>query len=79
MYFKSFYDSLAHWDTPRNPNITKKQLQLYRTLLLVVNFMMLAACIATNEFVWYFYYLTFWGYNVTWISILASIKAANYS
>ena len=39
---------------------------------------MLAACIATNEFLWFFWFYTFWGYLTSMFAILASVKAAAY-
>ena len=49
-----------------------------RLLMLCINTMMLAACVATNEFMWFLYFLTFWGYLVSMFAILASIKAQVY-
>lgn len=39
---------------------------------------MFAATISTNGIVWFFYYLTFWGFVMTFVSIVASTKAVHY-
>jgi len=40
--------------------------------------LMMTTSLATNEFAWFFYYFTFWGFFLSYLHILASIKAANY-
>lgn len=39
---------------------------------------MFAATISTNGIVWFFYYLTFWGFVLTFVSIVATTKAVHY-
>ena len=67
----------TNWD--KSPyGLSKTWLEAIRLGLLMVNMMMLAACLATNEFLWFFYFYTFWGYGVSMFSVLASYKATLY-
>jgi len=72
------YFEAAHYHKSRFASISQCQLQFIRTIILVVNFMMLAACLATNDLPWFIYFYTFWGYFWTWGSIFCTIKAVKH-
>ena len=53
-------------------------LNCIRAWMMLPNMAMFAASMATNPFVGFFYYLTFWGFIASFVSILASFKATHY-
>ena len=72
-YFDNF-----HFDKARDPKLTKLDLNVRRTYMLLPMAMMFVTSFATNKFSWFFYYFTFWGFLLTMVHIAASIKASNY-
>lgn len=57
-------------------SIDTSHLQWYRFLLLSPSIMMTFNSVQTNEPIWFFYYLTHWGVNVTAFSLIATMIAA---
>ena len=46
--------------------------------MLILYLPILIDCAITNDLIWFFYYLSFWGMLISFFSIVSSIKAAKY-
>ena len=69
------YKKCAHFDKPCF--VSKPTLYCIRLLFFMFHMGMFSASIGTNEFLWFWYYLTFQSFCVTMFSALASFKASS--
>jgi len=70
------YHNAAHFEKSNYESIDTGKLQWYRFLLLSPSIMMTFNSVQTNEPLWFFYYLTHWGVNVSAFSLIATMIAA---
>jgi len=71
------YHKAAHFEKSSFKSIDTGRLQLWRYLLLAPSIIMTYNSVTTNEPLWFFYYLTHWGVNVSAFSIMATIVASS--
>lgn len=70
------YHNAAFFEKSNFKTIDSSKLQFYRFLLLSPSIMMTINSVQTNEPIWFFYYMTHWGVNVTAFSLIATMFAA---
>jgi hypothetical protein len=70
------YHNAAHFEKSNYKSIDTSHLQWYRFLILSPSIMMTFNSVQTNEPIWFFYYLTHWGVNVSAFSVIATMIAA---
>jgi len=71
------YHKAAHFEKSSFKSVDTARLQQWRYLLLAPSIMMTYNSMTTNEPLWFFYYLTHWGVNVSAFSVLATIVASS--
>ena len=70
------YHEAARFERSNFEGIDTALLQKYRLYLFLPSIIMTIESVSTNEPIWFFYYLTHWGVNVSAFSVIATMMAA---